>query len=112
MVVVTSPELIDEVRLAKSSDLSLSQLLGQVCYLVTYFTSLNLESQFLAAKYTVGEEVETNPYHISVIHSLTKTLEPHLDELQEEVVASFNDLIPISCDGRPQTAILYYIEHL
>jgi hypothetical protein len=32
MVVVTSPELVDQVRLAKSSDLSLSQLLGQVCH--------------------------------------------------------------------------------
>ena len=46
-------------------------------------------------EYTLGPEIHHNPYHIGIIRSqLTRNLGALFPDVREEIVASFNDIIP------------------
>lgn len=46
-------------------------------------------------EYTLGPEIHHNPYHIGIIRSqLTRNLGALFPDVREEIIASFNDIIP------------------
>ncbi|KAF8994662.1 cytochrome P450 [Cyathus striatus] len=52
-------------------------------------------NETLQVPYTMGSEVVTNPYHLPLIRvQLTRNLDNIFPELHEEVVDSFNDILP------------------
>ncbi|ESK83522.1 cytochrome p450 [Moniliophthora roreri MCA 2997] len=79
-VVVNGPKLIDDIRRAPEKELS------------------NLEAieDLLKASYTISPALHNNPYHIEVIRTLlTRNIVPRFDDLRDEIVAAFNDNIPV-----------------
>ncbi|EJD00067.1 cytochrome P450 [Fomitiporia mediterranea MF3/22] len=78
MVVVNTPELIEEVRRAPDDKLS--------------FMESTEES--LAVKYTLGPYVSGNHYHVALVRSqLTRNLGVMYHDIQEEVAQAFEDTI-------------------
>ncbi|KAI0033519.1 cytochrome P450 [Vararia minispora EC-137] len=51
-------------------------------------------------RYTLGPEIETNHYHVPIVRSqLTRNLGVLFDDIRDEVVSAFNDVIPVKDDG-------------
>ncbi|KAI5118158.1 hypothetical protein M0805_005780 [Coniferiporia weirii] len=83
MVIVSSPELIEEVRKAPDDKLSFLEALDDT----------------LAVKHTLGELVAKNQYHIPIVRSqLTRNIGTLFDEIKDEVVCAFEDSIPAKGD--------------
>lgn len=81
IVLVTSPKLVDEFRLAREDELSFKEV-SRVRF---------------QTKYTVGEESNINPYHIHVLRStLTRQLASTFSEVHDEIIHAFNYYIPIT----------------
>ncbi|PCH36973.1 cytochrome P450 [Wolfiporia cocos MD-104 SS10] len=78
-IILTSPELIEEVRKAPDDQLSFSEA----------------ANEFLQIRYTLGENVHNNPYHIPIVRSqLTRNIGALFSEICDEIVAAFDDEIP------------------
>ncbi|KAJ6604022.1 cytochrome P450 [Mycena sp. CBHHK59/15] len=83
VVVVSSPELINDLRLSRDEDLSAVHGFGAI----------------FAANYTLGSTFVTNDYHVKVIQSpLTKSITARFADVKDEVAAAFQDEIPLSGD--------------
>ncbi|KAI0059476.1 hypothetical protein BV25DRAFT_1840322 [Artomyces pyxidatus] len=53
----------------------------------------------LQVKYTLGEEFETDTYHIPIIRAqLTRNIGVLFDDMRDELVAAFDDMIPAQDD--------------
>ncbi|KAL5522640.1 hypothetical protein ACEPAG_8658 [Sanghuangporus baumii] len=88
LVVVNTPELIEEVRKAPDDKLSF----------------IEATEDNLAVKYTMGSLIYGNHYHVGLVRSqLTRNLEALYDEIYDEVVQAFEDNIniPQAIGGKP-----------
>ncbi|TDL22833.1 cytochrome P450 [Rickenella mellea] len=82
-VIITGPKLIEEVRRAPSNKLSLKAGLDES----------------LAMGYTMGQELIDNSYHVAIIRTqLTRNLSSVFPQVRNEIVHSFQDLIPLTDD--------------
>ncbi|KAI0067894.1 cytochrome P450 [Artomyces pyxidatus] len=83
LVVATGRQLIEDLRKAPDDVLSMAQ-------------AVNL---FFQTDYTMGPEIENNPYHKQVLQSqLTRNLPLVFDDLREELLAALDDVIPAKVD--------------
>jgi cytochrome P450 len=83
---VNGPTLIEDIRKASPRQLAQAAL------------------EPLQLKYTLGPEMEANPYHIPVIKSpLTQSLTKLYPDVRDEIVAAFNDCIAL--DGSEWKAV-------
>ncbi|KAJ7143757.1 cytochrome P450 [Mycena epipterygia] len=81
VVVLSAPELIDDLRKARDEDLSAEHGFGAS----------------LAVKYTLGDGFVTNPYHVRVIQSsLTRSIEARFADMKDEITTAFQEEIPLS----------------
>ncbi|KAA1468096.1 cytochrome P450 [Dentipellis sp. KUC8613] len=84
VVVATGVEQVDDIRKAPDDVLSFSEAV----------------SRSLQVDYTLGNAVNNNPYHISIIRSqLTRNLASIFPDVREELVAAFDDAIPAKEHG-------------
>jgi len=78
-ILLTTTELIDEMRQAKSDEISI--------------VASNVEE--LQTEYTMGMGVDDSTYHVVVVGSImTRNLTVKFDEVYDEIVKSFQELIP------------------
>ncbi|PBK99161.1 cytochrome P450 [Armillaria gallica] len=83
MVVVASPELIEDLRRAPEDVLSFQEGVSEV----------------LQIPFTVGEAISRNPYHTRIIRNrITKSLASTLPETHDEVVAACSDIFHFDSD--------------
>ncbi|KAF9478579.1 cytochrome P450 [Pholiota conissans] len=83
IVVVSDPQSIDELRKAPENVLS----------------SMIAFDQSLQVKYTMGERVSKNPYHIPIVRAqLTRALPQLVPEVQDELEDAFKQFIPPTDD--------------
>ncbi|CAA7265251.1 unnamed protein product [Cyclocybe aegerita] len=79
LVVITDPKVIDEVRKLPDSILS----------------SFEAATESIQTEFTLGKPIRDNPYHLSIVRvQLTRAIPQLVPALYDEIVASFNDLIP------------------
>ncbi|KAJ7148805.1 cytochrome P450 [Mycena crocata] len=84
VVVLSSPQLINDIRKARDEDLSSEHGFGAT----------------LAVKYTLGAGFVSNPYHVRVLQSsLTRNISALFSELKDEIFTAFEDEIPLSDNG-------------
>ena len=58
--------------------------------------------QFTGLKYTLSDKIHHNPYHVAVIRNhLTRQLVAVFPDIRDEIVLSFEELLPMSTDGKP-----------
>ncbi|KAF5369084.1 hypothetical protein D9758_002904 [Tetrapyrgos nigripes] len=82
-VVVTSPEMINDIKRAPNDVLS---FMGAI-------------QQLMQIEHTMGKAIHTDPYHIDVIkNSLTRSISSKLESIVEEVAYAFQDELPASDD--------------
>ncbi|TFK68395.1 cytochrome P450 [Pluteus cervinus] len=80
VVVVSGPQLIDEVRKASEEDLSFDEAINEI-------------------KYILGPEVQEDPYHLSTVRTpLTRNLAARFAEVQDEITAAFSEFVPATDD--------------
>ncbi|KAJ7058930.1 cytochrome P450 [Mycena amicta] len=78
VVVLCSPELINDLRKARDEDLSAAHGFGAT----------------LAVNYTLGAGFVSNPYHVRVIQSsLTRSIAARFADIHDEIVTAFQDEI-------------------
>lgn len=82
-IIVTSEAMIDELRKAPEEALSFARS----------------ASEIIAGDYTLGSNVERNPYHVGVVRTqLTRNLSIVFPEVLDEAIVALNELIPLSQD--------------
>ncbi|KAJ7092899.1 cytochrome P450 [Mycena belliarum] len=83
VVVVSSPQLVNDLRLSRDEDLSAVLGFGAI----------------FAAKYTLGPAFVTNDYHVKVIQgAMTRSITARFEDIKDEVSAAFNDEVHLSKD--------------
>ncbi|KAJ6567199.1 cytochrome P450 [Mycena vulgaris] len=83
-VMVSGRTLMEEVANAPESELS-------------FYKSIN---EFLQTGYTMGWGIEKDPYHAGVVRtSMTRNLGTLFPEVRDEIVAAFDDLLPLHGKG-------------
>ncbi|KAJ7162735.1 cytochrome P450 [Mycena crocata] len=89
VVVVSSPQLVHDLRQSRDEDLSAVLGFGAI----------------FAANYTLGPAFVTNDYHVKVIQSsMTRSITSRFADIKNEVWAAFQDEIQLYGDGREWTA--------
>ena len=101
IVIVSSPELIEDVRKAPDDVLSLSALIGEVstppC---TPDSHSHRFFQFIQSKYTRDLLEPGNDYHVDVIRTkLTRNIADIFKDVHDELVMSLEAFIPVHGDG-------------
>ncbi|KAK7049977.1 hypothetical protein VNI00_005408 [Paramarasmius palmivorus] len=82
-VVVTSPQLVDDLRKAPDDALN-------------FFEAVN---DSIAMEYTMGEPIHRDPYHINIVRGkLTKNLGVKFDDVRDEIVTAFADEMPATSE--------------
>ncbi|EGO30935.1 hypothetical protein SERLADRAFT_444508 [Serpula lacrymans var. lacrymans S7.9] len=82
-VIVSGPELIEELHKAPDNELSF----------------LEAANDSLKVEFTLGPEIHHNPYHIPIIRSqLTRNLGDIFSDIHDEMVTSFDDIIQVKDD--------------
>ncbi|GJJ08116.1 hypothetical protein Clacol_002324 [Clathrus columnatus] len=88
-IVITSETMIDELRKSPDEALSFSRS----------------ASDIIAGDYTLGPNVERNPYHVGIVRTqLTKNLPIVFPDVLEEAVFAIDELIPLTDDWTPVKA--------
>ncbi|KAI5119874.1 hypothetical protein M0805_008545 [Coniferiporia weirii] len=83
LVIVSSPELIDEVRKAPDNKLSFSEAIEDTLF----------------QKYTLGHLAKEGHRNISVVRSqLTRNIANLFDDIKDEIACAFDDGIPVKGD--------------
>ncbi|KZT08258.1 cytochrome P450 [Laetiporus sulphureus 93-53] len=83
-VIVTGSRLTDELRKASHDELSFEEAIVDT----------------LAVDYTLGPNIQRNTYHVPIIRSqLTRNLASLFPDLRDEIVAAFEDEIPLKDEG-------------
>ncbi|OCB86528.1 cytochrome P450 [Sanghuangporus baumii] len=84
-VVINKPELVDEIKRASDDTFSIAEA--------------SVEVWTLAARWTSGENVFREPYHVHIIQNqLTRSLNASFENIRDEIAEAFNDLIPARTD--------------
>ncbi|KIM39012.1 hypothetical protein M413DRAFT_12344 [Hebeloma cylindrosporum] len=83
LVVATEPKVVEEIRKAPENLLSFKDAVDEA----------------LQTEYTVGGQINMNPYHVPIIRAqLTKALPQLMRDVHEEVVDAFNEFIPLTSE--------------
>ncbi|THH31099.1 hypothetical protein EUX98_g3096 [Antrodiella citrinella] len=94
-VIVTGPKLIEELRKAGDDELSFDEAVAD---------SLQVD-------YTLGPAIHHNGYHIPIIRTtLTRNLGALFPDVQDELSAAFNDIIPPSKEWTKVPALATMME--
>ena len=101
MVVVSSPELIEDVRKAPDDTLSLSAYAGEVSMHPRTLDSYSHRFfQFLQSKHTLDVLEPGNHYHTDVIRTkLARNIADIFKDVHDELVMSLEASIPVRGDG-------------
>ncbi|TFK70908.1 cytochrome P450 [Pluteus cervinus] len=95
VVVVSGPQLIDDVRKASEDDLSFNEAMNEAIS----FSSFNPPVQVLQVKYILGPELHDDLYHVVAVRNpLTRNLPARFSELQDEIAAAFSEYVPATDD--------------
>ncbi|KAF8155335.1 cytochrome P450 [Mycena galopus ATCC 62051] len=95
VVVLSSPELIDDMRKARDDDLSAAHGFGAT----------------LAVDYTLGSGFVTNPYHVRVIQSsLTRNIGARFEDIHDEIATAFQDEIGLNLDSDSDSDLSRVVE--
>ena len=87
LVVVTSPQLVEEVRRAPDDTLYFEKAIQQQ----------------LQVDYTLGTDTVTMPYHVGVVrNALTRSLNVRFDDIWDEIRVAFKDEIHVDGDCESQ----------
>ncbi|TFK66280.1 hypothetical protein BDN72DRAFT_156184 [Pluteus cervinus] len=82
-VIVTGPELFDEIRKGADDELSFHDAVNNT----------------LQVEFTLGKGIQDDPYHIHTVRTpLTRSLANRFPEVQDEIAASFIEHIPAKED--------------
>ncbi|KAH7926831.1 cytochrome P450 [Leucogyrophana mollusca] len=80
MVIVSEPKLMEELRKSPDDELSFMEAANDA----------------LKIEYTLGPEIERNPYHISIIRSqLTRNLAALYPDIRDEIVVAFDETLQL-----------------
>ncbi|KAF5315411.1 hypothetical protein D9619_007341 [Psilocybe cf. subviscida] len=78
-VVVSGPEMFDDIRKATDDQLSFRQAIAEL----------------LQTDYMIGPQIRTDPFHVAVVRTtLTRNLTSRFEDLTDELSAAFAELIP------------------
>ncbi|KIK72907.1 hypothetical protein PAXRUDRAFT_836355 [Paxillus rubicundulus Ve08.2h10] len=84
MVIVSGPQLVEDVRKASKDELSFTEAAND---------TMNLE-------YTWGHDTLYNPYHIPIIRSqLTRNLKILCPDIRDEIVTAFEETLDLRGNG-------------
>jgi len=88
LVVVSGPEMNDELRKVPDSHVSFTMAAEEVC-------------QVIQTKHTIAPDVFLNPIHIPVIRGpLTRNLGVLFADVVEEIFTAFPEVMPVDGDGK------------
>ncbi|GJE92111.1 cytochrome P450 [Phanerochaete sordida] len=89
LVLVSGPQLIDDIRKASDHELSFDEAAWET----------------LEVQYTVGPSVAGNSYHVPIVRGqLTRNLPFLFDDLRDEIAKAFHDQVPLADDWTPVLA--------
>ena len=102
MVLVSGPELLDDVRRAPDDILSRTEPRCDVCIVCEGVSSYSGElSQILQSEYTLGLPNDDSFYHSDVIRSkLTRNIATTFKDVYDELISSLEDSIPTDGDDK------------
>ncbi|KDR66030.1 hypothetical protein GALMADRAFT_162272 [Galerina marginata CBS 339.88] len=84
LVVVSGPQMIDDIRQASDDQLSFEEAAADT----------------IQTDYTLGRQVRVDTYHIGIVRTpLTRNLAIRFDDITDEISCAFNDLIPLEKNG-------------
>ncbi|KDR68411.1 hypothetical protein GALMADRAFT_231377 [Galerina marginata CBS 339.88] len=91
MVIVSGPQMIDDIRRATNDQLSFTEAVSEV----------------VQTDYTIGPQIRLDPYHIGVVRTpLTRSLGACFLDIKDEIIAAFGDLIPVREDEWETVSVL------
>lgn len=103
LVVVSGPELIEEVRKLPDDKASFMEAIHEVYIMIdiplirTHCVCSLHSFQFFQFGYSLGDEIATDPIHADVVRGpLTRHIAVEFAEIHDEIRSSFSDLIPVS----------------
>lgn len=103
MVVLTGPELVEELRKIPDDKLSFDHAMRDVCILYYLFPLDTIDlhvrnnAQILQVKYTFGIEAQTHPYHVTVLQGqLRRKLGNIFPDIHHEICQTFEEILPPS----------------
>ena len=107
MVVVTGPQLIEDVRHASDDQLSSSEAFAEViCHAHTCNLSLTLCDKTLHTDILFGRGIHDDGFHIDVIRSqLTRNIAARFSDVQDEIAAAFAEYVPTKGNGKHQQVV-------
>ena len=97
MVIVSGPQLTEDVRKASDSQLSFMDAVSEVRVSSRSGSCLlpKLRIQSVQMDYTMSRSMHNDPYHVDIIRgTLTKKLDVLFPNLHDEIVKAFKDEIP------------------
>ncbi|KAI9060502.1 cytochrome P450 [Trametes sanguinea] len=84
LVVVSGPELVDELRKRPDNELSFHEGIGEI----------------VQTRYTLGDDVHENTYHVDIIREkLTRSIPTILPDVIDELSVAVEECIPVKGDG-------------
>jgi len=109
MVVVTGPQMIEDVRRASDDQLSSKDALAEViCHPYCHACNLSLIlcHKTLHFDILLGREVFDDGFHVDVIRSqLTRNIAARFSDIQDEITAGFADYVPTKGNGKHQQVL-------
>jgi hypothetical protein len=103
MVVLTGPELVEELRKIPDDKLSFDHAMRDVCILYYLFPIDTIDlhvrknTQILQVKYTFGIEAQTHPYHVNVLQGqLKRKLGDIFPDIHREICQTFEEILHAS----------------
>ncbi|KAF8955284.1 cytochrome P450 [Flammula alnicola] len=80
MVVISGPEMIEDIRRASEEQLSFGEAVAETFQI----------------DYMLGKEIRVDPYHFAIIRSpMTRNLGIRFPEIKDEIITAFSELIPV-----------------
>lgn len=100
LVVVSGPQMFDDIRQATDEQLSFREAIAEVC-LPSWTYKLAIDTiKLIQTDYMIGPKIRRDPYHVkSVRMQLTRNLGARFSDIKDEISAAFNDLIPAKDNG-------------
>ncbi|KAF8897198.1 cytochrome P450 [Infundibulicybe gibba] len=81
VIVVSGPDMLDDIRRAPDDQLSFREAISETFHI----------------DYTMGPEIHHDPYHVATVRTpLTRNLAIRFTDIQEEIAAAFNDVVPVN----------------
>lgn len=97
LIIISGPQMMEDIRRATPEQVDAREVIAEVCGLYEncriFQTTHSIQA--VAAKYTMGPELQEHVHHVAAVRSpLTKNLAVRFAEVQDEITCAFNDFIP------------------